>query len=87
MQCHQHTIETIVAQHENGQDVQGPQELAERNMVPDQGNVQTTTLEKHRAHVSHTVRTDIQVYIITPPVVFGMAQSVYLYQQLYTIFS
>lgn len=59
MQRHQHTIETVVAQHENGKDVQGPQELAERSMVPDQGNVQATALEKHRAYVSHTVRADI----------------------------
>jgi hypothetical protein len=61
VQRDQHTIKTVVAQRENGQDVQGPQELAERSMVPDQGDVQATAFEKHSSHVSHTVRTDIQV--------------------------
>lgn len=62
VQCHQHTIETVVAQRENGQNIEGPKELAERNMVSDQGDVQAAAFEKHRAHVSHTVRTHIQVY-------------------------
>jgi len=61
VQRDQHTIETIAAQHEDGQDAQGPQELAERGLVPDQRDVQTAASEEHIAHVPHTVRAYFQV--------------------------
>jgi len=61
VQRDQHTVETFAAQHENGQDAQGPQELVERSVVSDQRDVQTAAPEEHGTHVSHTVRTDLQV--------------------------
>lgn len=61
MQRDQHTVETVAAQRENGQDSQGLEEAAQRSMVSDQRDVQTSTSEEHGTHVSHTVRTDFQV--------------------------
>jgi len=59
MQCDQHTVKAFVTQHEDGKDTKGPQESAQRGVVPDQRDVQTTTLEKHFTHVPHTVRVDV----------------------------
>jgi len=35
MQCDQHTVKTFVTQHEDSKDAKGPQESAERGVVPD----------------------------------------------------
>lgn len=61
MQRNQHTVETFAAQHEASQNAQGPQEPTKRGVVPDQRDVQTATLEEHSAHVSHTIRSYVQV--------------------------
>lgn len=61
MQCDQHTVETVAAQHEDGQDVQRPQKLTERGMVPDQRDFQTTAFKEHGTYVSYTVWIDLQV--------------------------
>jgi len=61
MQRDQHTVKAFVTQHEDGKDTKRPQESAERGVVPDQRDVQTTTPKEYVTHVPHTVRVDFQV--------------------------